>query len=386
MSVVRLDGSTGDIEEAMNRAAHLLHQWEADSDAGAPAPLPPDQREDLRQRAYELSLQWNVDGDAIIHSTRPGLGPWVIRFQTIVRELTWWFLEPILQQIRLFQKNTSAILDRIVRHPEQLVQSAGDVGGTADLRTLSRRVDALEGAVVTVLRQGLPVPPPDLIEQVSGIPEVEWFLVGGALAAQSVADVLEKNGQAIEAFESILDFGCGCGRVIRHWRSLRTVSVSGSDCSAELIDWCRRNLDFADFAVNSLSPPLEYGDSTFDFVIALSVFTHLPEPLQLPWMEELSRVLRPRGFLLVSTHGEHYVEDLSPAERDLFNQGQLVVRGEEHAGSNRCSTYHPESYMHDVLARRLEVVDFLPEGATGNPFQDLHLLMKPEGADDRARL
>jgi SAM-dependent methyltransferase len=361
-----------------------MRQWEANSDPVSPGPPLPERSAELRQRAYELTLQWNIDGDAIIHSTRPGVGPWVIRFQTLVRELTWWFLEPILQQIRLFQKNAAAILDRVVRHPEQLIHSTGDNGGAADLRALARRVDALEAAVVTVLRQGIPVPPPDLIAQVGGIPDVEWFLVGGALAAQSVADILEKNGRAIGSFESILDFGCGCGRVVRHWRSLRNASISGSDCRPELIDWCNQNVDFADFALNGMSPPLEYDDSTFDLVIALSVFTHLPGPLQLPWMEELVRVLRPGGFLLVSTHGDHYIEALTPEEIDLFHEGHLVVHGDEYAGSNRCSAFHPQRYVREVLAECLVVADFVPQGAKGNPFQDLYLLMKPQGAEDRA--
>lgn len=376
MSVLTVDGSADDIEGVMNTVGHVLRRWEGGQDAASPLSLLPDRGEELRQQAYELRLQWNIDGDAIIHSTRPGVGPWVIRFQTIVRELTWWFLEPILQQIRLFQKNTAAILDGLVRHPERVLYGAGDIGGTAELRAMARRVDALEALVVEVLRQGIPIPPGDLISPVCGIPDVEWFLIGGALATQSIANVLKKNGQAIDLFESILDFGCGCGRVIRHWRSVRIGSISGSDCNPELVNWCKQNLDFADFTVNGVSPPLEYCDSEFDFILALSVFTHLPEALQLPWMEELARVLRPGGFLLVSTHGGHYLEDLTPAERDLFHRGHLVVRGDEYGGSNRCSAFHPEPYVREVLAKGLVVVDFVPEGAKGNPFQDLYLLKK----------
>jgi hypothetical protein len=50
---------------------------------------------------------------------------------------------------------------------------------------------------------------------VAGTPEVNWFLEGGRLAAQSVRETLEKNGLALEAFSAVLDFGCGCGRVLR---------------------------------------------------------------------------------------------------------------------------------------------------------------------------
>ena len=36
-----------------------------------------------------------------------------------------------------------------------------------------------------------------------------------------------------------------------------------------------------------------------------------------------------------------------------------------------------DAYVQEVLARRLEPVEFVAEGAKGNPYQDLHLLRKP---------
>jgi SAM-dependent methyltransferase len=151
----------------------------------------------------------------------------------------------------------------------------------------------------------------------------------------------------------------------------------GTDYNASLIEWCRENLDFARFTVNALEPPLDYAEATFDFVYALSVFTHLPEELQLPWINELARVLRPGGYLLITTHGEHYLDHLSLAEQEGFLNGELVIQNRELAGSNVCGAFHPERYVRNSLAKNLSVVDFLPEGAKGNPFQDVYLLRVP---------
>ena len=123
---------------------------------------------------------------------------------------------------------------------------------------------------------GLPVPPPHLIVRVAGTPDVAWFLESGRLAAESIGAALERAGTGIEAMTSVLDFGCGCGRVVRHWARC-DVRVSGSDVSGAAIDWCRDNLPFARFETNGLSPPLAFPHESFDLAYALSVLTHLPE-------------------------------------------------------------------------------------------------------------
>ena len=114
-----------------------------------------------------------------------------------------------------------------------------------------------------------------LIVRVAGTPDVSWFLDSGRLAAESIGETLERAGTGIEAMTSILDFGCGCGRVVRHW-SRFDVRVSGSDLSGAAIDWCRENLPFARFETNGLSPPLAFAHDSFDLAYALSVLTHLP--------------------------------------------------------------------------------------------------------------
>ena len=228
----------------------------------------------------------------------------------------------------------------------------------------------------TSLPDGLPVPPMRLIIRVAGWGDLGWFFESGQRGAECIRGVLEKNGIAFAGLRTILDFGCGCGRVLRHWAGVRTATVYGSDYNAALIRWCRRHLTFARFETNDLAPPLRFGDATFDLIYAFSVFTHLPEALQIQWMAELRRVLRPGGYLIISTHGERYVRALSPEQRAAFAAGRLVVQYAAAAGTNVCGAYDPPAYVRAHLARGFDVIDYVPEGAQGNPSQDLYLMQK----------
>lgn len=224
----------------------------------------------------------------------------------------------------------------------------------------------------------LPIPPPDLLFLVAGTTSISWFLKGGALAATTVSDAMERRGIAIDDVDAILDFGCGCGRVLRHWHDLHRARVFGTDYSPRLAKWCRQNLSFSDVEVNQLAPPLAYSDSAFELVYAFSVFTHLTEDLQARWIAELARVLKPGGHLLLSTHGESYSHRLNETERRQFESGRLVVKNDvKSPGSNTCAAYHPFAYVRDRLSVGLECVDFVQEGARGNPHQDLYVLRKP---------
>jgi SAM-dependent methyltransferase len=221
----------------------------------------------------------------------------------------------------------------------------------------------------------LPIPPPYLLWLAIGLTDISVFLESGAVHAGIITDMLEKNGLDINDFDAILDFGCGCGRVMRHWKPLSGTKLYGTDYNPRPIKWCRQNLPFAQFAVNGLYPPLGYEAEKFDLTTARSVFTHLAEPLQLMWMQELQRVLKPGGFLLFTTHGEQLIEQLTSAELERFLSGQLVVRDEPLAGKNLCVAFHPTQYVGDRLAGdSFSVVDFSSGGPEKYKAQDVYIL------------
>jgi SAM-dependent methyltransferase len=222
----------------------------------------------------------------------------------------------------------------------------------------------------------LPLPPARLRTLVAGTPDAGWFLESGRLQAALIAETLERHGAPLAERTRLLDFGCGCGRILRHWYRLRRrPEIFGSDYNKRLIRWCVGNLPYARFSVNTLRPPLDYPSEFFDAVYAFSVFTHLPADLQRPWAQELSRILKPTGLLLLTVHGDSYRSRLSSEERSRYSAGELVVRRPRVAGTNLCTTFHPEAYVRGEFAQGLEVLDQLPEGAgIGSPRQDLVVL------------
>lgn len=176
--------------------------------------------------------------------------------------------------------------------------------------------------------------------------------------AQYLIDVLAQAGAATDDFQAILDFGCGAGRAIRQFpnlkKPLKKAKVCGTDINREQINWCRRNLLFAEFEVNQPYPPLTYSNEKFDFVYTFSVFTHLTESQQYVWINQLSRVLKPGGYLLITTCGESYFETLTENEKEQFREGRLVVRHGDLAGI-------PSTYAECIaLAEGFDLIHFSP--------------------------
>jgi SAM-dependent methyltransferase len=230
---------------------------------------------------------------------------------------------------------------------------------------------------------GLPAPPPELAFLVTGEYNSESLLFDGNMAFHALLAILRKNDIRPEDFRAILDFGCGCGRILRYFHSLKNAQIHGTDYNPDLLDWCRRYLYFGEFRINGLFPPSTYEDDQFDFIYAISVFTHWPESLQLLWMKEFWRILRPGAHLLMTAHSElkHYAHFLSDAEREAFQTGRLVVKcPESHdpllaAGTNFCCTFHPVAYVRETLATGFEVTDHVKESWLAGP-QSAYLLRK----------
>jgi ubiquinone/menaquinone biosynthesis C-methylase UbiE len=234
-----------------------------------------------------------------------------------------------------------------------------------------------EGYRIIGAPDGLPLPPDYLIYLVTISREVAWYLHSGVMCYQSMLYALKKQGIYVEDFEAILDFGCGCGRVTRYWKSIHGPHIYGTDYNPELIRWCKRKLgSVAQFQINQPNPPLDYSCNQFDLVYAISVFTHMSKQSQIAWIKELTRIVKPGKFLFITLHGQSRFFELEPEEQRLFKSGQMVVKQIGDPNSNNFGAYHPYEYVINYLAAGFEVIDFIPQG-TRDANQDIYLLKKP---------
>jgi SAM-dependent methyltransferase len=158
-----------------------------------------------------------------------------------------------------------------------------------------------------------------------------------------------------EAFESVLDYGCGCGRLAR--QLLRAGHAPrkyvGIDPHKGMIEWCRANITphapafefkhhdvFQEFMnpEGSLDPvPLPVDDGSVTLYLAWSVFTHLMQPDAEFSLRELSRVLHPSGIAITTwfifdktrfpmmqdSQNALYISDFDPTNAVIFDRGWL---------------------------------------------------------------
>ena len=170
--------------------------------------------------------------------------------------------------------------------------------------------------------------------------------------------------------ERVLDIGCGVGRMARPLSRylVRPGSYAGFDVNRAAIGWCRRryrgrphfHFHVADVHSRRFNPQgslraseyrFPYADASFDFAIAVSVFTHLLEGEARHYIEEIARVLRPEGRLLATFFL------LTDASRAMIAEGVAGLPFlEAHERVAVLSDAVPEeavAYGHDWLAETL---------------------------------
>ena len=109
----------------------------------------------------------------------------------------------------------------------------------------------------------------------------------------------------------ILDLGCGEGHITAAiQRRMRNAEVSGLDYSLSAICTAAESYPNIDFAVGDAFDPPYCGDY-FDVVVCNNLWEHVPDPVGLA--AATRRVLKPRGFLVVSTPSRYRLGNLARA-------------------------------------------------------------------------
>ena len=212
------------------------------------------------------------------------------------------------------------------------------------------------------------VPPPKLRYRVHGSTDAEGYSIVGKQSWESVARLLELHGLQIDDFESILDFGCGPGRVIVNIPESsegKTRKSYGADIDPEAIAWCKKHIPSSRFTIVDKDPPLPFDDNSFDLIYTISVFTHLDETMQFSWLDELRRVLKPNGIAIASLHGDYH-RTLSGKSRDI-SRGFKYTRAKvsKHGLPDFYQdAQHSREYVEREWANYFEVLDYVERGVS----------------------
>ncbi len=128
----------------------------------------------------------------------------------------------------------------------------------------------------------------------------------------------------------IIDLGCGTGLAGLALSQAGYTCIDGCDFSSEMLDRAgKRGIYRRLFTANLNKPPLDAQTAGYQAALAVGVFSYghvSPSAL-----EEILRVLKPGGTLIIGVNGHFYEEGSLTAKVDeLTEEGRLVVRSWEH--------------------------------------------------------
>jgi len=223
--------------------------------------------------------------------------------------------------------------------------------------------------------QGVKLPPAFYIYETFGLDYIEYYNKS-----------IDTSKWLISFFQKykelknirIMDWGCGSGRIIRHLPGLLEDScmLYGTDYNKKYIFWCNENIPNIIFKTNRLSPPLDFVDGYFDIIYGISIFTHLSEEMHYKWFNELIRVTKPGGIILLTLSGEAFKLKMTDSEKIQFNNGSLISRSNTKEGHRTFTTFHPPTFVQGLIGNN-EILEHVPGNIkNGKPQQDIWIIKK----------
>ncbi|HEV8515293.1 MAG TPA: class I SAM-dependent methyltransferase [Cyclobacteriaceae bacterium] len=192
---------------------------------------------------------------------------------------------------------------------------------------------------------------------------------------------------------NLLEVGCGEGRGVA-WLMPKVEKFSAIDKIATVVEGLKKKFPQGNFVSGNI-PPLPYDDNTFDCVVSFQVIEHIKDDNL--YLKEISRVLKPGGFALITTpnrpmslsrnpwHEREYAADeLTSLAKKYFSN--VEMKGV--AGNEKVMQYHERNKKSVNNIMRWDIFDLqhkLPASILRMPYEMLNRLNRnklKDAADD----
>lgn len=118
--------------------------------------------------------------------------------------------------------------------------------------------------------------------------------------------LLDQFARRVKGLGPVCDLGCGPGQVARYLRD-RGLDVCGIDLSPGMVEQARQlnpDIEFRQGNMLALDTP----DESWGGIAAFYSIIHIPRPQVVEALQELERVLKPGGWLLLAFHlGQEFI-------------------------------------------------------------------------------
>lgn len=237
-----------------------------------------------------------------------------------------------------------------------------------------------------------------------GTNPTSWRRSGTEQAAQMLDAARVHGGLEPARVRSVLDWGCGAGRVLvplasRLQAAGSTAVLHGCDVDDESIAWASRELPGIDWSVNRYEPPLPYAEASIELLYSISIVTHLDEEDQRAWLAEVRRIVQPGGIALITVQGPHAFRECAAGRvvsksagcarriathASLEDEGFIYEPYDRPAAHQRDfigvarsygMAFHSPEHVRRTWSEWFEVLAVLDRGAGG--WQDIVVLRRP---------
>ncbi len=143
--------------------------------------------------------------------------------------------------------------------------------------------------------------------------------IGGNFQAGGLLEYCLLLQHGLQPEQTVIDVGCGSGRLAVQLREYLTGTYVGIDVVPELFNYARKisqRPDWKFYQAPGLTIPEP--DSSADFICFFSVLTHLLHEESYKYLQDAKRILKPNGKIIFS-----FLEFYIPCHWDVF-QGNLA--------------------------------------------------------------